>query len=353
MPKISVVVPVYNVEKYVAQCLDSLLGQTMHDIEIICVDDKSPDNALQILREYAARDNRVRIIEQEKNGGVSVARNTGIDAATGEYVSFVDPDDWVDADYFEKLYRKACETGADICTPAIRIHEIDGTIIENDELNDLIKSSKYNFTCFQCGSIYRSDFLRDNNIRCPTGVPNGEDITFCIYCVLKCNDVQCVLDTFYHYIRRADSAEGLFYTEKQINSRINVAKNIVQIINQENLDKASYEILFKRAFYIMTNKNMTNTTLRDLHMKSVCGALDIFKQCKYPDIFAEHNAYPYLCCDDAEGLYKFLCDMRNSKKIIRINLFRKLPFIKIDKNMFRIKVKIFGVTIFYIKHDKE
>ena len=77
MPKISVIVPVYNVEKYVAQCLDSLLGQTMQDIEIICIDDKSPDNALQILREYGTRDCRVRIIELEKNSGVSVARNTG------------------------------------------------------------------------------------------------------------------------------------------------------------------------------------------------------------------------------------------------------------------------------------
>ena len=92
MPKVSVIIPVYNVEKYLKQCLDSVVNQTLKDIEIICVNDGSTDNSLEILEEYAQKDNRIIIISQE-NQGQSVARNIALEKATGEYVGFVDSDD--------------------------------------------------------------------------------------------------------------------------------------------------------------------------------------------------------------------------------------------------------------------
>ena len=99
---ISVIVPVYNVESYLHRCVDSILGQTYADFELILVDDGSPDNCPKICDEYAEKDSRVRVIHQE-NGGVSVARNTGLDAVQGEYIAFVDSDDWVSSSYLSAL----------------------------------------------------------------------------------------------------------------------------------------------------------------------------------------------------------------------------------------------------------
>lgn len=104
-PLVSVVIPVYNVEKFLAECLDSVVNQTLRDIEIICVDDESPDNSIYILQEYAAKDERIKIIRQ-KNQGLGGARNTGLKAAEGECITFLDSDDWLDLDYLEKLYRE-------------------------------------------------------------------------------------------------------------------------------------------------------------------------------------------------------------------------------------------------------
>lgn len=113
MPKISIIVPCYNVEKYLHQCLDSLTGQTCRDIEIITVDDGSPDNSGAICDAYAAKDSRVRVIHK-KNGGVSAARNDGLEAAAGEYVLFCDGDDWMPLDACEHFAAGVEEYGADV-----------------------------------------------------------------------------------------------------------------------------------------------------------------------------------------------------------------------------------------------
>lgn len=109
-PLISVVVPVYNVEKYLPKCLDSLLAQTWQELEIIVVDDGSPDNSWDIMQEYARRDSRVRLIRQ-KNGGLSAARNAGVEAARGEWIGFLDSDDYVAPEMYERLYCAAVEPG--------------------------------------------------------------------------------------------------------------------------------------------------------------------------------------------------------------------------------------------------
>ena len=101
-PKISIIIPVYNVEDYLSMCIESVIAQTYKDWELILVDDGSPDNSGSICDEYASRDPRIRVIHK-KNAGVSAARNTGIEAANGEWISFIDSDDWVDTDYLEKF----------------------------------------------------------------------------------------------------------------------------------------------------------------------------------------------------------------------------------------------------------
>ena len=113
MSIISVIVPVYNVEKYLSQCLDSILAQTFKDFECICVNDGSTDGSLDILQEYAKKDDRIKIIIQE-NKGLSAARNVGIREAIGQYISFVDSDDWVDKNYLQILYRTIENTNSEV-----------------------------------------------------------------------------------------------------------------------------------------------------------------------------------------------------------------------------------------------
>ncbi|HFD6724085.1 TPA: glycosyltransferase family 2 protein, partial [Enterococcus faecium] len=110
---VSVIVPIYNVEKYLRKCVDSLLSQTLKEIEIVLVDDGSPDASGEIADEYQKKYSNVKTIHRE-NGGLGPARNTGIENATGEYVAFLDSDDWVESDMYEKLYLVASKENADI-----------------------------------------------------------------------------------------------------------------------------------------------------------------------------------------------------------------------------------------------
>ena len=112
MPKISIIVPIYNVEKYLERCIQSLLNQTLRDIEIIMVDDESPDDCPQLCDIYASQDQRIKVIHK-KNEGLGYARNTGLEIASGEYIAFVDSDDYVDINMYEKLYQIAQKNNLD------------------------------------------------------------------------------------------------------------------------------------------------------------------------------------------------------------------------------------------------
>ena len=118
--KVSIIVPVYNVEKYLERCLNSLINQTLKEIEIICINDGSTDNSKLILEKYASDDSRIKIINQE-NQGLSIARNNGLKAAKGEYIGYVDSDDWISENFYELLYNNAMKYGADIaCGEIVR-----------------------------------------------------------------------------------------------------------------------------------------------------------------------------------------------------------------------------------------
>ena len=131
MPKISVIIPVYNIEKYLKNCLDSVINQTFSDIEIICINDGSTDNSLAILEQYARKDNRITIINKP-NGGLSSAWNKGLEVATAEYVTFVDSDDWIEQETYEIAYTNMLKNNVDyVCWSANPIFEYN---------NDAIKS---------------------------------------------------------------------------------------------------------------------------------------------------------------------------------------------------------------------
>lgn len=140
LPEISVIVPVYKVEEYLPQCIDSILAQTFTDFELLLVDDGSPDRCGEICEEYAGKDMRIRVFHQQ-NSGVSAARNIGLQHAKGTYIVFVDSDDWVSTDYLLHLYKSLPDTGIGLVMGGALKYSIDGKLIGKIALPEILLGS--------------------------------------------------------------------------------------------------------------------------------------------------------------------------------------------------------------------
>lgn len=172
MPKISVIIPCYNCEKYVAKCLDSVLAQTFEDWEAIVVNDGSTDGSVEILNRYAAKDSRIKIVAQE-NQGLSMARNNGFKFAQGNYVSFLDSDDFIDENFLLDLHNQAVKEQADAVMTSTKYlcgTKIKKDMLHYDVLNSFIEkiSSLPHGGC--CNKLYRKDFLTSHNLQFPKGL---------------------------------------------------------------------------------------------------------------------------------------------------------------------------------------
>ena len=214
MFKVSVIVPVYKVERFLPRCLDSIINQTLKDIEIICVNDGSPDNSLQILEDYAKKDLRIKIINQE-NSGPSVSRNKGILMAQGEYIGFVDSDDWLDIDFYEKLYAAAQKYDADIAACGIKVYR------KYSRENYMLKYTKeccvddaerkfylcdVPETCNVWNKIYRTAFIKNRKIEFEAGIHMQEDISFTMETLYYSKKFVTVPGTLYNYDRRNENS---------------------------------------------------------------------------------------------------------------------------------------------------
>ena len=200
-------------EKYLPKCLESLIKQTLKDIEIICVNDGSMDNSLAILKEFASKDSRIRIINNQHQG-VAKTRNTGIEQSTGEYIGFVDSDDYIDIDFFEKLYNSATKSNSDIAIASILKHKnffnIYNAKYTKEEtaitIQDKIKlcEDKKHFFFYAWNKIYHSGFIKENNIKFSEG-QIYEDVMFAIKALYYSNKIISVYGTKYHYIEHENS----------------------------------------------------------------------------------------------------------------------------------------------------
>ena len=210
MPKISVIVPIYKTEAYLRRCVDSILAQTFTDFELILVDDGSPDKCYAICEDYKAKDSRV-IVVHKKNGGVSSARNAGLDAVRGEFVTFVDSDDYVKPAYLRELLEK----NADFVCQNGDILKEDGTIafersIETFHTRDLSVEDVYQMVYndslgYTLGKALRLDIIRKNHIRFRENIKFMEDTLFMTEYALKCKSVVVEDIRNYCYILYRDS----------------------------------------------------------------------------------------------------------------------------------------------------
>lgn len=214
-PLLSIVVPVYNVAPYLRGCLDSILGQTLRDIEIICVDDGSTDGSGEILREYATKDDRIIFISK-KNGGQSSARNEGLKKAQAEFVTFVDSDDYVEPDAYEKALR-FMEADIDyVCFGIQTFGCASEEVRKSDENYYSIKfNGKVKVTTeviestdvSPCNKIFRKSFLEKYEIDFPEGLKYEDAYFYNIY-ALRSQYAFYIKDKMYHYIRRRESTMG-------------------------------------------------------------------------------------------------------------------------------------------------
>ena len=172
MPKISIIIPAYNVESYIRECLDKIISQTLQDIEIICINDGSTDQTLEIIKEYASKDNRIQIINQE-NQGAGIARNNGIKSSNSEYIAFMDPDDYYPSvNILELLYTKATNNNAVICGGALAYIEDSG--LKKGHYKEILFETEgfipyidYQFDFFYQRFIYKTTFIKENNLYFP------------------------------------------------------------------------------------------------------------------------------------------------------------------------------------------
>lgn len=261
MSKVSVIIPVYNTEKYLVKCLESVCQQTLKDIEIICVNDCSPDNSLQILQEYAEKDNRIKIIDFKENRGSSIARNTGINQAQGEYIGFIDSDDFVDLDFYEKLYNNAHSEDADCAKANIYNFDIESNKSKLTDFYDHNSKIKKNKACFLYGftsAIYKRSMIIENNIFFPESISHFEDPYFSIKASYFYNKISITTDTKYYYIQRKDSVCSSYHELKSIKIFISSVKYIFDLIN--NLESSKEDYLIRLNFLLERVKPFCDST---------------------------------------------------------------------------------------------
>ena len=244
MPKVSIIVPVYNTSEYLEKCLNSLIKQTLTDIEIICVNDGSTDKSLEILENYARNDQRIKIVTQE-NSGLSATRNNGIKIAQGEYIGFVDSDDYVDLDFYEKLYNTAIKYNSDLSCATIirkrtnsekyRVHYTKEIVYST--LEEKLKACNIPKCCYVWNKIYKTELIKDF----PFAVGlYFEDVLWTPEILKRANKLVSVPDINYYYMVNKNSIVKKPSVKKQTDS-YNAKKYIVEFFKENGIELSKKE----------------------------------------------------------------------------------------------------------------
>ena len=283
MCKISVVIPIYNVEPYLKRCLDSVVNQTLSDIEIILINDCSTDNSLEIAKSYKQNDKRIILIDLPINQGAAVARNKGLEVASGEYLGFVDPDDAIDLNFYEELYKKAKETDADIVKAVRERIQTNGKhVIYN--LNEIIKkNSKYFFTHEWQTAIYKSSMIYNNNIIFPPEIRKSQDIVFLNRAILKSKSLELINNVKYYYYKRNDSLDANKISIEGIKYELKALEYILEECNQaygNELPEQFYIEKYYNTFITILNYTITQNDSREAKELCIRKHIKLFNMCK-------------------------------------------------------------------------
>jgi glycosyltransferase EpsJ len=288
-PAISVIVPIYNVEKYLSKCIDTILKQPFKNYELILVNDGSPDNCSAICKGYSIKDNRIRVINKE-NGGLSSARNAGIDIATGKYIVFVDPDDQICDEYLNNLYSIAESNNCDAVISGYTTIPNNKRIVPGYKLDtvlngrDFVLSSKHvhsnNDLCFVWRYIYKLNIILEKKLRFNEKVFYGEDVIFNLEFLLNSRRVYAISEGYYYYtVNNPESLMRMKYKpklEKSLEIQYKVRKNLSEKFYLNNnsdykKDMADYYInhIFSMMVKNLKSKKETNSQIIKSDFKKI------------------------------------------------------------------------------------
>lgn len=318
--KISVIIPIYNVEKYLKKCLDSIINQTYRNLEIILVDDGSPDNCGKICDIYAERDKRIKVIHKQ-NAGVAAARNSGIDIATGKWVAFIDSDDWLDENMFQIAYKEAELYKADIVF-FDGIQEFSDKIkhwnhFEEDFFSEDINvirhlskamlyfpMSPYNTKvplAAPWDKLYNLEFLRKNSIRYTENLKTLDDMVFNMQAFFYARRVRYIRKALYHYRIISTSITNSYKPNRVELDKITF-KRIEEIIKQTGFDEAiqAYYARIIKSFSICCRLSFFNKQNQKRHKEKLAYVKEVLGEEPY------NKAFRNIDMKHLEGRLKFV-----------------------------------------------
>ena len=287
MIKISIIIPVFNQEKFLKRCLDSLLKQTLNEIEIICINDGSTDKSKDILNLFSKKDSRIKIINQV-NSGVAQARNEGIKFATGDFIGFVDPDDFIEIDFYEKLYHSAIENNCDIaCSSVIRENNKKKKVLIEYKEKIIASTTKEKFElahlpehCYIWNKIYKREKLLKSNIKFKRGIVY-EDMIYSPVAIEQLGKIVCVPDIWYHYWNNDKSivknSSDKYRFDKLCAKKYLMEKCFKYKVNIKNTDN----LICKREYYLFGIKILKVYIYRATKIYSLFGLLPLLKTREY------------------------------------------------------------------------
>ncbi|MDR2727810.1 MAG: glycosyltransferase [Chitinispirillales bacterium] len=259
MDKISIIIPVYNVEPYIKKCLDSVINQTYTDLEILLINDGSTDNSGNICDEYAKIDNRIRVFHKN-NGGVASARNVGLKNFTGQYLGFVDPDDWIEPNMYEVLYNAIVDKNVHISVAGYfkDINTESVTMVNREKIYDCVISAKdmllyplkrdyyMGFCGYLWNKLFSADIFNDGNLIFDNDIKYASDVLFYTTVVTARKCTGCYIDKpIYHYYQR-NSAITKSKSLNIKNDILIVYKRVEKLLNDNGYSDISY---WARGFY--------------------------------------------------------------------------------------------------------
>lgn len=336
-PKVSIILPIYNVEKYLDRCMDSLLNQTLKDIEIIMVDDGSPDNCPQMCDEYAKKDNRVKVVHK-KNAGLGFARNSGLDVAKGEYIAFVDSDDYVGLNMYKTLYDRAEADKCDAVFCGFRTELKQNKWVYSDEVDadklwrgkdvqlfmlDMIASGAgvkaerlYQMSVWH--SIYKRSIIEDNHLRFVSEREvASEDIPFQVDYLSKANTVAYIKEMYYSYCLNGTSLTATLKPEKyarykQLRACLLTKSSDAEYVSRVNRLFIGYT---RSHLYDIINSAWKNKVamMKDIQTDKVWKEINqSYSPVNLP--FISKSIYKFLLLPSASLLFVWMCLMNFARK---------------------------------------
>lgn len=289
---ISVIVPIYKVEPYLRRCVDSILGQTYRKIEVILVDDGSPDGCPSICDEYATLDSRIKVIHKQ-NGGLSDARNAGIDIAKGAWLAFVDSDDWIEPDMFEVLLHNAQESNSEISVGSVYdeslingVLTVTKTTYHSTKSKEVLLSAEAIKQFFfkdwaAWDKIYRRELFE--NIRYPIGEIN-EDEAIALLLLDQCSSVVYTNRIVYHYFNRPQSITTAEFSEKKFDWYCHCKQNLAWIKQHyPELEKYAVKRLISSILWTLQQIALSEQTFPNIVLKlkeDICTNYAVYRHCE-------------------------------------------------------------------------